>query len=432
MVIGAGGHGKVVADIARKNNYYDIVFLDDNEQLKQCGSYPIVGKCDKAILYPEADFIIAIGNAKLREMFQKYVLSLGFRVVTLIHPNAVISEDVVIGRGSVVMAGTVVNASTEIGDGCIINTCVSIDHDCKVSDFVHIAVGSHVAGTCIIGKRTWVGAGAIISNNLNVCPDCMIGAGAVVVKDIKMPDTYVGIPAKRVDSRFDQSICISEGNSVQAIKGVIFDLDDTLYSERQYVRSGFHKIGEFLGRADAAEKLWQYFLEGASPINRYLDEISCQEKLEECLDIYRKQKPHIVLYNGASELLLGLKGLGLKIGIITDGRVEGQQNKIAALGLEDIVDDIIITDELGGIQFRKPNDIAFRIMQCRWKMPFEQMVYIGDNLGKDFQAPAQLGMKCLYFRNLDGLYYSDERRGFREVMDIPAMWRELLRFARFE
>lgn len=231
-------------------------------------------------------------------------------------------------------------------------------------------------------------------------------------------------------SRFDQSVCIFDGNSVQPVRGVIFDLDDTLYSERQYVKSGFQKIGEFLGRADAAEKLWQYFLEGALPINRYLDEISCQEKLEECIDIYRKQKPQIALYDGVPELLLELKDLGLKIGIITDGRVEGQQNKIAALGLDDIADDIIITDELGGIQFRKPNDIAFRIMQCRWKMPFEQMVYVGDNLGKDFQAPVQLGMKCLYFRNLDGLYKTEEERGFMEVRDVPAMRKAVLSFAR--
>lgn len=75
---------------------------------------------------------------------------------------------------------------------------------------------------------------------------------------------------------------------------------------------------------------------------------------------------------------------GKKIGIITDGRVEGQKNKIVALGLNNIVDDIIITDELGGIEFRKPNDIAFRVMQEKWQIPFEKMIYIGDNPAKDF------------------------------------------------
>ena len=106
-------------------------------------------------------------------------------------------------------------------------------------------------------------------------------------------------------------------------------------------------------------------------------------------------------------MILGLKQNGIRIGIITDGRPEGQRNKLKALGLDELIDDIIITDELGGVQFRKPNDIAFRIMQCRWKIPFEQMVYIGDNPIKDFQAPKQLGMRWIYFNNPDGLYSSD-------------------------
>ena len=86
-----------------------------------------------------------------------------------------------------------------------------------------------------------------------------------------------------------------------------------------------------------------------------------------------------------------------------------QDIKIRVLGLEEFVDDIIVTDELGGVQFRKPNDISFRIMQCRWRVPFEQMVYIGDNLGKDFQAPRQLGMRGIYLMNEEGLYNSKEQ-----------------------
>lgn len=114
--------------------------------------------------------------------------------------------------------------------------------------------------------------------------------------------------------------------------------------------------------------------------------------------------PEIELYDGVRNLILNLKKKGIKVGIITDGRPEGQHNKIIALGLEDLVDDIIITDELGGIQFRKPNDIAFRIMQNRWRVPFEQLVYVGDNPNKDFQAPRQLGMRWIYLFNKNGIY----------------------------
>ena len=94
--------------------------------------------------------------------------------------------------------------------------------------------------------------------------------------------------------------------------------------------------------------------------------------------------PEIELYDGVRNLILNLKKKGIKVGIITDGRPEGQHNKIIALGLDDLVEDIIITDELGGTQFRKPNDIAFRIMQNRWRTPFEQLVYVGENPNKDF------------------------------------------------
>ena len=114
--------------------------------------------------------------------------------------------------------------------------------------------------------------------------------------------------------------------------------------------------------------------------------------------------PEIELYDGVRNLILNLKKKGIKVGIITDGRPEGQHNKIIALGLEDLVADIIITDELGGIQFRKPNDIAFRIMQNRWRVPFEQLVYVGDNPNKDFQAPRQLGMRWIYLFNKNGIY----------------------------
>ena len=219
-------------------------------------------------------------------------------------------------------------------------------------------------------------------------------------------------------SRFDQSVCISEGEDTQPIKGIIFDLDDTLYSEKQYVRSGYKKIGEYLGREDAAEKLWSYFEDGKQAIDAYLADIGEEDKKTECLKIYREQMPEISLYEGVSEMIEDLKVKGVKVGIITDGRPEGQRNKIKALGLESLVDDIIITDELGGSQFRKPCDIAFRIMQNRWRLPYEQIVYVGDNPNKDFQACRQLGMRWKYFRNEDGLYFNGENAGMSSITEF--------------
>ena len=194
-IIGASGHGKVVADIARKNGYSEIVFLDDDERIHECGGYPVIGKSSEAGAI-DADVIIGIGNAGVRKQIQESIPN--EKIATLIHPDAVVADDVVIGAGTVVMAGAVINPGARIGKGCIVNTCSSVDHDSKVGDYVHIAVGSHLCGTVSVGNETWIGAGATVSNNVFICQNCMIGAGAVVVNDIQESGTYVGVPAKRV------------------------------------------------------------------------------------------------------------------------------------------------------------------------------------------------------------------------------------------
>lgn len=189
------------------------------------------------------------------------------------------------------------------------------------------------------------------------------------------------------------------------VDGVVFDLDDTLYSEKNYVRSGYRKIAQnYPDIENAEEKLWNSFLKGEKAIDKVFDEARLDEKEKKnALNIYRGHMPVIELYAGVSEMLIRIKNKGKKIGIITDGRPDGQKNKIKALKLD--VDQVIITDELGGIQYRKPNKKAFELMQNRWKIEFNKMVYIGDNVTKDFIAPKELGMKVIYFKNADGLYY---------------------------
>lgn len=196
LIIGASGHGKVVADIAELTEYNSILFFDDNDKLKECGKYHVIGKSLDIDKY-DGDFIVAIGNAKIRE---RLLESLSERnVPILIHPNSTIASTVEIGGGTVVMAGAVINADAVIGKGCIINTCSSVDHDCIIGNYSHISVGAHIAGNVHVGDRTWIGAGATISNNINICSDCMIGAGAVVIKNINENGTYVGVPARRIE-----------------------------------------------------------------------------------------------------------------------------------------------------------------------------------------------------------------------------------------
>lgn len=238
----------------------------------------------------------------------------------------------------------------------------------------------------------------------------------LMLLDGETPECKKDIADGAIYSRFDQSVCISEGKN--EIKGVIFDLDDTLYSEKEYVRSGFFAVSNYLG-GGYEEKLWEYFENGKPAIDDLLREIQRENEKSEALRVFREHKPNIHPYEGVTDTINALKKKGIKVGIITDGRPEGQRNKVESLGLD--VDDIIITDELGGIQFRKPCDIAFRIMQRRWRIPFSQMVYIGDNNGKDSKAPKQLGMRFILFNNIEGLYFSAEDNGIYCLKDILRM-----------
>lgn len=198
IVVGASGHGKVVADIIRCAGDEVAGFLDDNKKsLDNFTGYPVLGSVMEYEKFPESYFVVAIGNAEIRQKIADRLQ--GVKWYTAIHPSAVVSLiDVEIGEGTVVMANTVINSGTFIGKHCIINSGAVVEHDNIIEDFVHISVGARLAGTVHVGKRTWVGIGAVVSNNLNICKDCFIGAGGVVVKDIEEPGTYVGIPAKRL------------------------------------------------------------------------------------------------------------------------------------------------------------------------------------------------------------------------------------------
>lgn len=201
VIIGAGGHGKVVADCAARMGYGDIVFLDDDKRVKKCGCYPVVGTGSEFERFVEqgeiaTDFFVAVGDGTIRRKIQMEIRRAGAGIATLIHPAVVIGNDVEIKSGTVIMAGAVINPGSRIGEGCIINTSSSVDHDCRIGDFVHIAVGVHIAGNVDVGERTWIGAGVTVSNNRKICGGCMIGAGAVVVEDIEVIGTYVGVPAR--------------------------------------------------------------------------------------------------------------------------------------------------------------------------------------------------------------------------------------------
>ncbi|MBQ7134747.1 UDP-N-acetylbacillosamine N-acetyltransferase [Campylobacter sp.] len=187
-IYGNGGHAKVVADIARANGYDNLIFLDDNSDMKFNSNLP------------KHPIIIAIGNALIRQKLQNLVLSSGFELITLIHPTAVIGNDVTIGNGSVVMPGAIINAKSTIGNGVIINSGAIIEHECTIGDFAHICPGVAIAGGSLVGERSWIGIGSSIIQNITIKPDITIGAGSVVVKDILEGSLAYGNPCRVVKS----------------------------------------------------------------------------------------------------------------------------------------------------------------------------------------------------------------------------------------
>jgi len=200
-ILGASGHGKVVAEIAELNDWDEVIFFDDAwPRVSSIEHWKVSGNTDEMIKRID-DFegaIVAIGNNLIRFNKTDHLLKSGFKLVKLIHPNAVVSKYAEIGKGTVIMAGTIINPFSKVGESSIINTSATVDHDCLIGEAVHICPGTNLSGGVIIGDRSWIGVGSVVRQCIKIGKDVVIGAGAVVVKDVKDGNTVVGIPAKPI------------------------------------------------------------------------------------------------------------------------------------------------------------------------------------------------------------------------------------------
>lgn len=198
VIIGASGHGKVIADIIANSGDKVLGFLDDADDVqgKKIIGFPVLGKTADYDNYRDCEFVIAIGNPYIREKISN---ELPVKWYTAIHPTAVISSlDVEIGEGTVIMANAVINPSARIGKHCIINTGAIVEHDNILEDYVHLSPNVTLAGIVKVGKSTHIGAGSCTKQVLNIASNCIIGAGSVIVKDITESGTYVGVPARKI------------------------------------------------------------------------------------------------------------------------------------------------------------------------------------------------------------------------------------------
>ncbi len=197
VIFGAGGHARVISDIF---NYLAVPvfgFIDDAPSFLQLDGLPVYSSTDPVwVKLMEFNFIVAIGDNRVRASIFKRLIVKGGVPITVVHPSAVVSKRALIGPGSVVMAGAIVNPGATVGVNCILNTGCSVDHDCILGDHVHLCPGVRLAGNVSVGSQTMLGTGCCVAPGQNIGSNSLIGAGAVVVKNLPDFCCAYGNPAQ--------------------------------------------------------------------------------------------------------------------------------------------------------------------------------------------------------------------------------------------
>ena len=203
-LLGASGHGKVVADMALLSGWDEVVFFDDAwpDRLNN-GPWKVAGTSKDLLaeIHSFSGVVVSIGHCKTRLDKQRELTEAGASMVTIVHPNAAVSRHSTIAVGTVVMAGAVINVGTVIGLAGIVNTGSTIDHDCQLGDAVHICPGAHLSGDVRVGPCSWIGVGAAVRQGVVIGQYVLVGAGGVVVSDIADGLTVAGNPARPLRSR---------------------------------------------------------------------------------------------------------------------------------------------------------------------------------------------------------------------------------------
>jgi sugar O-acyltransferase (sialic acid O-acetyltransferase NeuD family) len=205
VVLGAGGHAKVVVDAlmmrASVKSQYEVVgLLDDREEISHQTvlGFPVLGTLNDLPTIPHDGIIVAIGDNKVRKRLFEELTGRGERLITVVHPHAKVAPSVHVGPGSVILAGVVVNAGAKIGSNVILNTACTIDHDCLVESHAHICPGAHLGGTVSIGRGAFIGIGSTVIHSLSVGDWATVGGGAVVIRTVGEKEVVVGSPARPI------------------------------------------------------------------------------------------------------------------------------------------------------------------------------------------------------------------------------------------
>ncbi len=203
-LLGASGHGKVVADAALAAGWQDVVFFDDAwPDMSMNGRWPVAGNTAALLerLYEFNGVLVSIGSCAVRWQKQQVLQAAGVRLVTIVHPHACVSPFSRLGAGTIVMAGAVVNVDAVVGESSIINTGATVDHDAILAHAVHICPGAHLSGNVVVGACSWIGVGAAVRQGIRIGARVLVGAGAVVVTAVPDGLTVIGSPARVLKPR---------------------------------------------------------------------------------------------------------------------------------------------------------------------------------------------------------------------------------------
>lgn len=204
VILGGGGHAKVLIELIRQAAQYEIAGILDLKLPvgEEVTGVPVLGK-DKSLpeLYEQGvrNICLGVGSVNVdstrQQLFHK-VKEIGFSLPCLVHPTAIIASDVSLSEGAQIMAGVVVQPGSIIRENTIINTAAVVDHDCNIGRHVHVCPGVVISGGSIVEDNSFIGAGAVIIHRMKIGKNVLVGAGAVVVRDIPDHSVVKGVPAK--------------------------------------------------------------------------------------------------------------------------------------------------------------------------------------------------------------------------------------------